>query len=144
MMTSARRRQQRPTRRRSRTSGDSFASVYVDKAARLEAVQAAVDQLPMPIGVTKVAIDDRSVTDIFGCRIAIDLTGTFDETTEVRPSPAAMRGDYPTSSVSQHSHSTTCYALIPPSSSAEVASPMNMAMKAEAHPQHLSVRSFIE
>ncbi|MCW2689559.1 MAG: hypothetical protein JWR37_4449 [Mycobacterium sp.] len=36
----------------------------------------------MPIGVTKVAIDDRSVTDTFGCRIAIDLVGTFDQTAE--------------------------------------------------------------
>jgi hypothetical protein len=43
MTTSARRRQQRPTRRPPRTSGDPLASVYVDKAARLETVQAAVD-----------------------------------------------------------------------------------------------------
>jgi hypothetical protein len=82
MTISAYRRQQRPTRRPARTSGDSFTSVYVEKTARLDMVQAAVDQLPMPIGVTKVAIDDRSVTDTFGCRIAIDLTGTFDETAE--------------------------------------------------------------
>jgi hypothetical protein len=80
-MISAHRHQQRPTGRSPRTSGDSFASVYVDKAARLDMVKAAVDRLPMPIGVTKVVIDDRSVTDTFGCRIAVDLTGTFAENT---------------------------------------------------------------
>jgi hypothetical protein len=51
--------------------------VYVDMAASPGAVQAAVAQLPMPFGVTKVGIDDSSVTGTFGCRIAIDLTGSF-------------------------------------------------------------------
>jgi hypothetical protein len=82
MTISAHRRQQRSTRRRRRTSGDSFTSVYVDKAARLDMVRGAVDRPPMQIGVTKVVIDDRSVTDTFGCRIAIDLTGAFDETAD--------------------------------------------------------------
>jgi hypothetical protein len=82
--TSARRRHQARARRRPRTAADSFASVYVDESARIDAVRAAVDQLPTPIGVNRVAIDDRSVTGTFGCRIAVDLTGTFDETTEGR------------------------------------------------------------
>jgi hypothetical protein len=51
--------------------------VYIDAAARPSAVRAAVPQLPMPIGVTMVSIDDRSVTGTFGCKIAIDLTGYF-------------------------------------------------------------------
>jgi hypothetical protein len=70
------RRAQRPS-----NAEGSFVSVYVDTAASPGAVQAAVAQLPMPAGVTKVVIDDHSVTDTLGCRIAVDLTGDFTTAT---------------------------------------------------------------
>src|SRR5271170_1393430 len=85
MKTSARRRHRgRPAKRIARKHDESFASVYVDKAATSDAVRAAVAQVPTPVGVAKVRIDGRSVSDTFGCRIAIDLTGTFNERTEGR------------------------------------------------------------
>lgn len=58
---------------------EAFASVYVDMAASSAAVHAAVAAVPLPDGVAQVTVDDRAVTDTFGCRIAVDLTGTFDE-----------------------------------------------------------------
>lgn len=58
---------------------EAFASIYVDMAASSAAVHAAVAALPLPDGVARVVVDDRAVTDTFGCRIAVDLTGTFDE-----------------------------------------------------------------
>ena len=61
---------------------DAFVSVYVDMAATAAAVRAAVAELPNPEGVFEVTVDCNSVTDTFGCRIAVDLTGTFDEQTE--------------------------------------------------------------
>ena len=61
---------------------ESFVSVYVDMAATPDAVRAAVAQLPKPTGVFEVTVDCHSVTDTFGCRIAVDLTGTFDERSE--------------------------------------------------------------
>jgi hypothetical protein len=57
----------------------SFVSVYVDMAARTDDVRAAVAALAMPEGVLVVEVDGDAVTDTFGCRIAVDLTGTFDE-----------------------------------------------------------------
>lgn len=57
-------------------------SVYVDMAATADAVRAAVAELPKPRGVFDVQVDCSSVTDTFGCRIAVDLTGTFDEKIE--------------------------------------------------------------
>jgi transposase len=60
----------------------AFVSVYVDMAATADAVRAAVAELPNPKGVFEVSVDCNSVTDIFGCRIAVDLTGAFDERTE--------------------------------------------------------------
>jgi hypothetical protein len=57
-------------------------SVYVDMAATADAVRAAVAELPKPRGVFEVTVDCNSVTDTFGCRIAVDLTGSFDEQTE--------------------------------------------------------------
>jgi hypothetical protein len=72
----------RQTKSANHNAGDSFTSVYVDRAASSEAVQAAVAQMPKPRGVTKVRVDDRSMAGIFGCRIAVDLTGTFDEKIE--------------------------------------------------------------
>jgi len=61
---------------------DAFVSVYVDMAARADDVRVAVAELPMPHGVVEVKVDCDAVTDTFGCRIAVDLTGTFDERTE--------------------------------------------------------------
>ena len=61
---------------------DAFVSVYVDMAATADSVRAAVAELPKPTGVFDVTVDCNSVTDTFGCRIAVDLTGTFDEQAE--------------------------------------------------------------
>ncbi|GLP73275.1 hypothetical protein TUM20983_03850 [Mycobacterium antarcticum] len=58
---------------------ESFVSVYVDMGARADDVRAAVDALPLPHGVVEANIDGEAVTDTFGCRIAVDLTGSFDE-----------------------------------------------------------------
>ncbi len=58
---------------------DAFVSVYVDLGARVEHVRRAVDALPLPSGVVEAKVDGEAVTDTFGCRIAVDLTGTFDE-----------------------------------------------------------------
>lgn len=83
-MTAHQHHQPRRTTSGSPNAGDSFTSVYVDWTASAEAVRAAVAQLHWPKGVTRVSVDDRSMTDTFGCRIAIDLTGTFDEQYEGR------------------------------------------------------------
>ena len=61
---------------------EAFVSVYVDMAATADSVRAAVAELPKPKGVFDVTVDCNSVTDTFGCRIAVDLTGTFDEQAE--------------------------------------------------------------
>jgi transposase len=61
---------------------EAFVSVYVDMAASADSVRAAVAELPKPKGVFDVTVDCNSVTDTFGCRIAVDLTGTFDEQAE--------------------------------------------------------------
>jgi hypothetical protein len=61
---------------------DAFVSVYVDMAARADDVRVAVTRLPRPRGVIEVKVDCDAITDTFGCRIAVDLTGTFDERTE--------------------------------------------------------------
>jgi hypothetical protein len=60
---------------------NAFVSVYVDMAARTDDVRVAVAKLPVPAGVARVEVHG-DVTDTFGCRIAVDLTGTFDEGTE--------------------------------------------------------------
>jgi hypothetical protein len=61
---------------------NAFVSVYVDMGARADDVRVAVTKLPKPAGVAKVEVDCDAVTDTFGCRIAVDLTGTFDEGSE--------------------------------------------------------------
>ena len=61
---------------------NAFVSVYVDMGARADDVRVAVAKLPLPEGVSEIKVDCDAVTDTFGCRIAIDLTGTFDEQTE--------------------------------------------------------------
>ncbi|MDX1889659.1 hypothetical protein [Mycolicibacterium sp. 050158] len=58
---------------------DAFVSVYVDMGARVDEVRAAVDALPLPDGVVAATVYGEALTDTFGCRIAVDLTGTFDE-----------------------------------------------------------------
>jgi hypothetical protein len=55
----------------------SFVSVYVDWAATVEHVRAAAKKLPVPAGVLRVEVVEAG--DTFGCRIAVDLTGDFDE-----------------------------------------------------------------
>jgi len=55
----------------------SFVSVYVDWAASVEQVRAAARTLPLPAGVLRVDVVEAG--DTFGCRIAVDLTGDFDE-----------------------------------------------------------------
>lgn len=57
----------------------AFVSVYVDMSAQPSDVRSAVSRLPLPAGVVKVDVDDTLLTDTFGCRIAVDLTGSFDE-----------------------------------------------------------------
>ena len=61
---------------------EGFVSVYVELPATADAVRAAVAELPNPRGVLDVQVHCNSLTEIFGCRIAVDLTGTFDEQTE--------------------------------------------------------------
>lgn len=55
----------------------SFVSVYVDWSATVEHVRAAARRLPLPAGVQGINVVEAS--DTFGCRIAVDLTGDFDE-----------------------------------------------------------------
>ena len=54
-----------------------FVSVYVDWAATEDQVRAATAQLPKPAEVLVVKV--VALADTFGCRIAVDLTGGFDE-----------------------------------------------------------------
>ena len=61
---------------------DEFVSVYVDMSAHKDAVRAAVDHLPKPDGVSRVEVNTGSVGDMFGCRIAVELTGEFNDVAE--------------------------------------------------------------
>ena len=49
----------------------AFVSVYVDMAATADAVRVGVAELLNPKGVFEVTVDCNSVTDTFGCRIAV-------------------------------------------------------------------------
>ncbi len=72
----------------------SFVSVYVDWAATIEQVRAAVTTLALPDGVQRVAVVEAG--DTLGCRIAVDLTGDFDELrdgTDIARSYAAALAD---------------------------------------------------
>ena len=64
-------------------------SVYVDMSAAEDAVRAAVAVLPRPVGVLDVDVDCSAVSDTFGCKIVVELTGTFDEQAE---GPTIARG----------------------------------------------------
>ncbi|GAY14766.1 hypothetical protein [Mycobacterium sp. shizuoka-1] len=55
----------------------SFVSVYVDWAATVEQVRTAVAALRAPAGVHRIDVVEAG--DTLGCRIAVDLTGDFDE-----------------------------------------------------------------
>jgi hypothetical protein len=57
-------------------------SVYVDVAAGAAEVREALTRLPMPGDVVRVEVDDSLMSETFGCRIVLDLTGSFDETSE--------------------------------------------------------------
>ena len=61
---------------------ESMVSVYVDRGANAAAVRLAVAELAKPTGVDRVVVDDRSMGETFGCRIAVDLTGPFDQLAE--------------------------------------------------------------
>jgi hypothetical protein len=67
----------------------AFVSVYVDMSARADAVRDVVALLPAPEGVSEVRVDCTAIADTFGCKIAIDLTGTFDERAD---GPTIARG----------------------------------------------------
>lgn len=60
----------------------AFVSVYVDMSARAADVHRVIGEMPKPTGVLRVEVDDTLLTDTFGCRIAVDLTGDFDEKSE--------------------------------------------------------------
>jgi hypothetical protein len=62
---------------------DTVVAVYVDGSAAAEDVCAAIEGLAMPPGIDSVAVT-TAATDDFGCRTAVDLTGTFDEDTHGR------------------------------------------------------------
>jgi hypothetical protein len=61
---------------------DAFVSVYCDWAATEESVRTATESLAMPVGVQRVTVAASS--DTLGCRVAVDLIGTFDEKLEGR------------------------------------------------------------
>jgi hypothetical protein len=63
-------------------SVNAFVSVYCDWAATEDAVKAAAEKLALPPGVQQVTV--MTSGDTLGCRVAVDLTGTFDEATEGR------------------------------------------------------------
>lgn len=61
---------------------DPFVSVYIDGAAAMADVRAAIEELAIPPGVDSVSV--TAAADTSGCRIAVDLTGTFDAKSEGR------------------------------------------------------------
>jgi hypothetical protein len=56
----------------------AFMTVYVDRAASEDAVRAATTVVPRPAGVEGVHVDRRASAEVFDCRVAVELTGTFD------------------------------------------------------------------
>lgn len=56
---------------------NSFVSVYCDWSAPEEAVRAATGRLALPPGVQRIQVTTGS--DTLGCRVAVDLFGTFNE-----------------------------------------------------------------
>src|ERR1700712_2972992 len=61
---------------------DAFVSVYVEMGAWADDVRAAVGALPLPAGVVEAKVDAAAITDTFGCRIDVDLTGTVEAKTD--------------------------------------------------------------
>jgi hypothetical protein len=61
---------------------DAFVSVYVDWAATEDAVRTAIAELVLPTGVDRVEV--FSSADTLGCRVAVELVGTFDPKTDGR------------------------------------------------------------
>ncbi|CAN5611173.1 hypothetical protein BH09ACT7_BH09ACT7_23550 [soil metagenome] len=61
---------------------NAFVSVYCDWAATEDSVRAATEGLALPPGVVSVKVESSS--DTLGCRVAVDLLGTFDEKAEGR------------------------------------------------------------
>lgn len=69
---------------------DACVSVYVDWSANERDVRDAIAGLAMPAGVSSAHVTS-TMTDNLGCRVAVDLIGAFDETTDVARSLANMR-----------------------------------------------------
>ena len=63
-------------------SMNASVSVYCDWTATEDCVRAATEGLALPAGVDLVIVETSS--DTLGCRVAVDLVGTFDEGTEGR------------------------------------------------------------
>jgi hypothetical protein len=61
---------------------NAFVSVYCDWAATEDSVRTATEGLALPTGVHQVDVTSSSNT--LGCRVAVDLMGTFDEKAEGR------------------------------------------------------------
>jgi len=61
---------------------NAFVSVYCDWTVTEGAVRAATEGLALPAGVERVTVESSS--DTLGCRVAVDLIGTFDEKAEGR------------------------------------------------------------
>jgi hypothetical protein len=57
-------------------------SAYVDVAAGAAEVCEARHPFADARDVVRVEVDDSLMSETFGCRIAVDLTGSFDETSE--------------------------------------------------------------
>lgn len=62
----------------------AFVSVYVDWAASTEDVRNVIEGLTVPAGVDRIDVVAASATDTLGCRVAVELSGTFDEQSEGR------------------------------------------------------------
>lgn len=62
----------------------AFVSVYVDWAASVEDVRKVIEGLTIPVGVDRIEVVAASATDTLGCRVAVELCGTFDEQSEGR------------------------------------------------------------
>jgi hypothetical protein len=60
----------------------AFVSVYCDWAVTEDAARAATERLPLPAGVEQVTVTSSGET--LGCRVAVDLIGSFDEKAEGR------------------------------------------------------------
>ena len=70
---------------------EAFVSVYVDMAATADGVRIGVAELLNPKGVFEVTVDCNSVTDTFGCRIAVNTTAIGAMNTPARDVAGELR-----------------------------------------------------